>query len=123
MAYNNIHGRVETYIAGADLSTKQYTFVVASDANVVTAGAGEAAIGVLWNDPEATRAASVVQGGDPHVYAGEAIAAGVDIASDAAGKAVAAGTGDVILGKTRHAVAAADDLVQINFYLGGNASA
>lgn len=123
MAYNNIHGQVETYIAGADLSSSQYLFVKVSGANVVVAGDGEAAVGVLWNDPTSGKAASVVRGGDPHVYAGAAIAAGVDIASDAAGKAVAATTGDIILGTTRAAAAASGDLVQINFITGGNAAA
>lgn len=123
MAFNNIHGEVETYIAGADLTGSQYLFVIESGANVVVAGAGEAAVGVLWNDPASGRAASVVRGGDPNVYAGEALAAGVDVASDAAGKAVAATSGDVVLGKTRAAADAADDLVQISFYRGGNAAA
>tara|TARA_R110000737_G_scaffold204632_2_gene223421 strand:- start:2598 stop:2969 length:372 start_codon:yes stop_codon:yes gene_type:complete len=123
MAYNNIHGQVETYIAGADLSSSQYLFVKVSGANVVVAGDGEAAVGVLWNDPTSGKAASVVRGGDPHVYAGAAIAAGIDIASDAAGKAVAATTGDIILGTTRAAAAASGDLVQINFITGGNAAA
>lgn len=123
MAYNNIHGQVETYIAGADLSASQYLFVKTSGATVVVAGAGEEAVGVLWNDPTSGKAASVVRGGDPNVYAGAAIAAGVDVASDAAGKAVAATTGDVILGKTRKAAEAANDLVQIEFYRGGNVSA
>ena len=123
MAYNNIHGQVETYIAGADLSSSQYLFVKVSGANVVVAGDGEAAVGILWNDPTSGKAASVVRGGDPHVYAGAAIAAGIDIASDAAGKAVAATTGDIILGTTRAAAAASGDLVQINFITGGNAAA
>jgi hypothetical protein len=120
MAYNNIHGKVETYPAGADLTGSQYLFVKASGANVVVCGDGEAAIGVLFNDPAITRAASVVRGGDPQVYAGTALAAGIDIASDAAGKAVVAATGDVVLGTTRHAAAAGDDLVMINFFQGGN---
>lgn len=115
MAFNNIHGRVETYIAGADLSSKQYTFVKMSGADVVSAGDGEDAIGVLWNDPTSGKAASVVRGGDPHVYAGAAITAGADIASDAAGKVVPAATGDYVLGQARAAAAADGDLVQIHF--------
>ena len=123
MAYNNIDGQVETYAAGADLTGSQYLFVKADGAGVQVCGNGEAAIGVLWNDPADTRAASVVRGGDPVVYAGTALAAGIDIASDAAGKAVVAASGDIILGTTRAAAAAGDDLVQINFFQGGNAVA
>jgi len=120
MAYNNIDGQVETYIAGADLTGSQYLFVKSDGADVVVCGNGEAAVGVLFNSPADTHAASVVRGGDPVVYAGTALAAGINIASDAAGKAVVAATGDVVLGVTRAAAAAGDDLVQINFYLGGN---
>jgi len=120
MPFNNITGLVETYIAGADLTGSQYLFVKVNGATVVVAGDGEEAVGVLWNNPADTRAASVVRGGDPTVYAGAAIAAGIDVASDAAGKAVEAATGDFVLGKTRAAVASADDLVQIEFYRGGN---
>ena len=120
MAYNNIVGQAETYIAGADLTGSQYLFVKTSGANVVVCGDGEEAVGVLWNDPASGRAATVIRDGDPHVYAGAAIAAGANVASDAAGKAVTAASGDVVLGKARAAAAAADDLVQIEFYRGGN---
>jgi hypothetical protein len=120
MAYNNIEGMVETYTAGADLTGSQYLFVKTDGAGVQVCGDGEAAVGVLWNSPADTRAASVVRGGDPQVYAGTALAAGIDIASDAAGKAVVAATGDVVLGRTRAAAAAGDDLVMIHFFSGGN---
>lgn len=123
MPYNNIHGQVETYTAGADLTGSQYLFVKLSGAGVVVCGDGQAAVGVLWNDPANTQAASVVRGGDPQVYAGTALAAGINIASNAAGKAVVAALGDIILGTTRAAADAADDLVQINFFQGGNAVA
>lgn len=116
MAFNNILNEVETYVAGADLSAKQYTFVTATGNSVVATGDGAAATGVLWNDPASGRAASVVRGGEPHVYAGAAIAAGAQVASDANGKAVTATSGDVILGVARHAVTAADELVMITFY-------
>lgn len=123
MAYNNIGPFTETYIAGADLSADQYKFVKESGATVVLAGNGDEATGVLWNDPASGRAATVVRGGDPHVYAGAAIAAGVNVGVDATGRAVLAATGDVIVGKTRAAAAAAGDLVQIEFFRGGNAVA
>mgnify|MGYP000034408268 CR=1 FL=1 len=120
MAYNNIEGMVETYAAGADLTTSQYLFVKTDGAGVVVCGAGETAVGVLFNNPAITQAGSVVRGGDPQVYAGTALAAGINIASDANGKAVVADTGDVILGTTRLAAAAGGDLVMINFFQGGN---
>jgi hypothetical protein len=125
MAFNNIYNRVETYIAGEDLTSAQYRFLKTDAAGaVVVAGAGEDVVGICWNDPAAGRATSVVRGNsDPHVYAGAAIAVGVDIAVDANGAAVAADTGDFIVGKTRYAAAAAGDLVQINFNPVGTISA
>lgn len=114
--FNNILNRVEGYLAGEDLSTKQYTFVTSDGDEVTSTGAGEAATGVLWNDPASGRAASVVRGGEPMIYAGAAIAVGAEIASDAAGKAVTATSGDVILGEARTAAGGADEMVQITFY-------
>lgn len=114
--FNNIQNRVEGYLAGEDLSTKQYTFVTSDGDEVTSTGAGEAATGVLWNDPASGRAASVVRGGEPMVYAGAAIAVGAEIAADADGKAVTAASTDVILGEARTAAGAADELVQITFY-------
>jgi hypothetical protein len=114
--FANIQNRVEGYLAGADLSAKQYTFVTSDGDEVTTTGAGEAATGVLWNDPESGRAASVVRGGEPMVYAGAAIAVGAEIASDADGKAVTAVSTDVILGVARTAATAEDELVTITFY-------
>lgn len=117
MAYNNILGQGEAYVAGADLTAKQYTFVTAGANDVVTAtGDGAAATGVLWNAPAQGKAATVIRGGEPHVYAGAAIAVNAEIASDANGKAVTATSGDVVVGRARHAVGAANQLVMITFY-------
>lgn len=116
MAFNNIHGQVETYTAGADLSAEQYTFVKrASNDTVVQANAGEAAVGVLWNDPASGRAASVVKGGNPHVYAGAAVAVGAELASDDEGRAVTAVSTDVVIGYARTAAGAANELIMIDF--------
>jgi hypothetical protein len=50
-----------SFSAGADLSAKQHYIVKISAANTVDlCGAGEAAIGVLQNDPASGRAASVL---------------------------------------------------------------
>lgn len=115
-SFANIQNQVEGYLAGADLSTKQYTFVTSDGDEVTTTGAGASATGVLWNNPALGRAASVVRGGEPMVYAGAAIAVGAEIASDANGKAVTAVSTDVIIGQARTAASAADELVTITFY-------
>ena len=116
MAYNNILGQAETYIAGADLSTKQFLFVVSDGDEVTVAGAGEAATGVLWNAPVSGDAATVIRGGEPNVYVGTGgLTVGGAVAADANGKAVAAVTGNVVLGIAR-TTTAAGGLATISFY-------
>ena len=114
--YNNILGQAETYVAGADLSAKQYTFVTSDGDEVTTTGAGGSATGVLWNIPTLGDAATVVRGGEVNVYVGTGgLTVGAEVASDAAGKAVVATSTDVILGVARTA-AAANGLATITFY-------
>jgi hypothetical protein len=116
MAYNNILGEAETYVAGADLTGKQYTFVTSDGDEVTTTGAGASATGVLWNEPTLADAATVVRGGEVNVYVGTGgLTVGANVASDAAGLAVVAGTGDEILGVARTA-AAAGGLATVTFY-------
>lgn len=107
MAYEN--GKVCISLeAGQDLSAKQFFFVsVASDGQIDPTGNGASAVGVLQNDPNAAgKAASVAIGGVTKVSVGATVTAGAALASDAAGEAVPAATGDVILGT---ALAAGDD--------------
>lgn len=115
MAYNNIYGQAETYIAGADLSAAQYLFVTSDGDEVTVTGAGEAATGVLFNAPVAADAATVVRGGEVNVYVGTGgLTIGAEVASDASGKAVAATSTDVVVGIARTA-AAAGGLATITF--------
>lgn len=89
-----------TMEAGQDLSDHQYRLVsLASDGQVDPTGAGASAVGVLMNDPSsAGRAAEVAIGGVVPVEFGGSVAIGADLASDANGKAVAATTGDQVIG-------------------------
>lgn len=106
--------------AGADLSAGQYHFVnMSSDGQVdLVASAGAQGIGVLQNKPDAAgRAASVAVYGVAKVVAGGSITAGNRIQSDANGAAIAAASGDFVLGV---AMTSADsgDLVEV--LLAGN---
>ena len=109
--------------ANADLSALQFTFVDV-DATSVDAqgrarvgaptGAGAMAIGVLQNKPAALgRDAEVDIGGCTKVKAGAATAAGVDIQTDANGKAIAAASGDIVLCHSLTAAGAADELMEV----------
>lgn len=110
MAYRDL-GQVKTFIAEGDLSAeaKQYTFVKVGTAGnqVVTAGAGEAAVGVQWGRSVDGEAVAVVvdANAEPHVIASEAIALGDEIASSATGTAAVAASTDVILGTATSAAA------------------
>jgi hypothetical protein len=96
--------------AAADLSTKQFYFVkLDSNGKFAVAGAGEVAVGVLQNTPNADgKIARVRILGSTKIIASAAITKGAVLASDAAGKAKAA-----VLGKTdtSDAGAAADALI------------
>lgn len=115
----------ETMIAGADLSAKQWTFVKmnTSDRTVVSAGDGEAAFGVLINDPTSGAAATVVTHGRVIVEVGTGgLTAGDTVGVDANGEAVDSATSDIIVGICVEGAAAGGRAV-IDFFRGGNASA
>lgn len=90
-----------TLEAGQDLSAKQFFFVsVSADGQVDPTGDGAYAVGVVQNDPAAAgRAAEVAIAGITKVSCGGAVTRGGPVASDAAGEAVNAASGDVILGE------------------------
>lgn len=99
-------------VAGADLSTKQYFAVkVNSSGQAVLAGAGEAAIGILQNNPASGQVATVRTAYTTKAAAGGTIAAGARVASDANGKMVVATAGRT---NTSDAGASADALIGSN---------
>lgn len=100
-----------TVPANADLSAKQYFFVKLTNSSgtgrAAVTGDGQSAVGVLQNKPDtAGDAATVGFSGVSKVSAGGSITAGQPVASDSAGEAVAAATGDIVLGV---ALKSADD--------------
>jgi hypothetical protein len=115
----------ESFIAGADLSAKQFTFVImnTTDRTVVSAGNGVAADGILINKPALGDAATVVTGGRTVIVAGTGgLTAGANVGVDAASAGVVAASGDIIVGKVVDA-AAAGGFATVDFFRGGNAEA
>ena len=117
----------QTFVAGADLSARQYTLVTCNgitadgeNRTVVTPAAGAKADGVLINNPGNTRAATVVVFGRTKVKAGGAIPAGAEVQTNANGQVIAATTG-IRVGKALEA-AVANQIITIDFYPGGNAA-
>ena len=102
-----IKGQSITLAAAADLSAKQfYAVKVDSNGKAALAGAGEAAIGILQNNP-----ASIMVSGTTKAVAGGSITAGDVVAANADGKIVSATKGRT---NTSDAGAAADALLGSN---------
>lgn len=98
-----------TLLAAADLSAKQFHFVkVDSNGKAAVAGLGEAAIGVLQNNPGDGQAATIRISGKSKVVADAAITAGALLKSSADGQAATATASTV---NTSDAGAASDPLV------------
>lgn len=118
----------QTFVAGADLSAKQYTFVTCNgvtadgeNRTVVSPAAGGKVDGVVVNNPQNNRAATVVVFGRTKVKAGGAIAAGAEVQTDANGRVVAATGTNIRVGKALEA-AVANQIITVDFYPGGNAA-
>jgi hypothetical protein len=98
-----IKPNMQSYIAGEDLSAKQYHFVKfdsgsGKEQKIVIAGASDKTIGILQNAPTSGQAADVAMpGGGGYLAVAGAIAAGGRIKVDSAGKGVASSAeGDMI---------------------------
>lgn len=116
MAYETNLETIGTLPAAADLSTKQYFFVfIDTNGNVaLSVTAGRRCLGVLQNKPSAAgRACTVGTDGVSKVVAGAAIAIGDLVASDGAGKARTAVTGDHVQGEAITASAADGTVISV----------
>ena len=92
MAYEISNYSVKvTLVAGADLSSNQYTFVKldSSGQAVDSSGATDIPIGVLQNAPTSGQEAEVLIVGGTKIVAGAAIGEGALVGTSSAGKAVA----------------------------------
>ena len=113
MAYQQAQTNI-TLKAGADLSAKQYFFVkIDANGDVVLAGNGENAIGVLQNAPASGEAANIAVAGVSKVIIGDttSLVSGVVISSDANGKATLGVSTDFALAILIEDTTANDDVV------------
>jgi hypothetical protein len=110
--------KLVSFEAGADLSAKQFYFVsINASGQVVVTGDGAYAAGVNHGDVDAAgKATPVAISGITKVVAGAATTRGGPVASDSAGRAVNAASGDVILGEFLEAAGAAANVVSILFH-------
>ena len=109
-----LHVMTGSFVAGADLSDKQFYAVKmgANDGEVVLAGDGEG-LGLLLNKPASGQDTSVMLLGMTKGISNGALARGVEVTASAAGKLKAAGAKDVVLGITNTAATAADQIVEL----------
>lgn len=95
--------------ASGDLSTKQYYFMTITSGQLAVAGAGVRVAGVLDNKPNAANQPGTLQyNGVALVLSAGSITAGDPVASDAAGKAVAATGTAVTAGIALHDCSSAE---------------
>jgi hypothetical protein len=88
-----------TFTAGADLSANQYYAVkVDSSGNVVLAGAGENAIGIIQNKPTSGQAASVMVLGESKAVYGASVTAGGNLSVNANGKLIPTSGNAAVIG-------------------------
>lgn len=107
-----IKGQSISLAAAAALTAKQfYAVKIDSNGKAALAGAGEAAIGIVQNNPAAGQPASVMISGTSKAVAGGNITAGDPVAADADGKLVNATKGRT---NTSDTGAAADALLGSN---------
>ena len=105
----------ESFVTGADMSTKQFYVVkldVATDGQVVLAAAKQG-LGILQDHNKVKQEATVRILGMSKGVSGAALANGIEVTSDADGKVVAAVTGDIVIGWTNTTTTAEDHIVEL----------
>ena len=105
----------ESFVTGADMSTKQFYVVkldVAVDGQVVLAVAKQG-LGILQDHNKAKQEATVRILGMSKGVSGTALANGIEVTSDADGKVVAAVVGDIVIGWTNTTTTAEDHIVEL----------
>lgn len=123
--------RFRTEISGTDLSDQRHRFakfaaspelaadpfrVVSSTFGAMPCGAGEDAVGVVYDAPARHgQSTTIGEGGILTVWSGASVAAGALIASDVNGRAVTAASGAHVLGTAITSAAAAGIMIRIIF--------
>lgn len=102
--------------ASGDLSAGQHHFVEI-DGNgqiVLISGSGDPAIGVLQNKPVAQGNEGAIMGtGISKVVAGAAVTVGALVMSNAAGRAITATSGEVVLGRALEAAGGDGEVIPV----------
>lgn len=99
MAYEESLQR-STYIAGVDFTTHQYKFITIDSNGVAQLVAtGKDSVGVTQDNPKSGQSGEFAFGGISKVVSGGTIKFGAPVSASTGGVAIAAATGDIVLGK------------------------
>ncbi len=100
--------------ANGDQSANQNRFMLlGADGIALNTVAGGPCVGVLQNKPEAGKIGTVAYNGVVKVTAGAAVARGVNVQSDATGRAILAVLSDFSQGTALEAAGAAGDVIAV----------
>ena len=103
----------ESFVAGVDLTTKQFYAVKYNAAGkmiVATVGTG---IGILQDHSKVDSDATVILLGMSKAVAGAAIVLGAEVTANAAGKLVTAVAGNYVVGRANLAASADNDIFEV----------
>jgi hypothetical protein len=118
----SIPGMVETFIAGADLSTHKNKFLKVSADNTVSLATAMAdpVIGVQDDIPQNAAGAQVAVrlGGTVQIVAGTAFSAGAKLTTNGSGQAIVAGAGTAYFAIAIQAATALGDLPECKLQTG-----
>ena len=108
------HLYVDSGVAGGAIAGKRFVKPDSTQgAYVICGSAGEKARGVNLFDAVAGDTISVVKQGLVEVEAGDAVTLHAEVQTDASGRAIAATTGDAVLGYARKAAGTAGDFIVV----------
>ena len=105
-----------SFIAGEDLSSKQYTFVKfgTDEKTVLGCGANERAIGILMNAPESGEKAEIaLPGGGGKLLISETVALGNLLTSTASGQGEVADAAGEWVAAIAHKAGVASDIIPV----------
>jgi hypothetical protein len=116
MAFQNPKLLVGEYVAAADLSGLQFTYVgLDGSGGVVSAtAAAQTILGILQDTPAQGEVCTIANGGVSKLVMSGAVAEGVFVTAAAGGEGAAAATTEPYFGQTLSASAGAGEIVEVD---------
>lgn len=114
-------GKQETFTlqAAADLSAARYhiaRLTAAQTCNIASLDTDDAIVGVIQNKAESGERVTIADGGTSKIVAGAAVTVNVLLTTNGSGRAVAAGSGDYVIGRALDAATGNGDVIKARLY-------